>query len=183
MRRDYSIRGIPGARVSEVRSSARIGAQGTADDTQMERAMYAAQRRSNPGATGMSTTKSVSLLSFSPEQIIRNASSLGVSLGNSGNETITSAKVILDNELNWSLTMLHMSDENTSLNENMQQCLIVNKASNLCEDLVDDDDTIDENIPDIPIPNNVQKRQRKKKSYDNTNLRRSNRVRVKKVYT
>lgn len=55
MRRDYSIRGIPGARVSEVRSSARIGAQGTADDTQMERAMYAAQRRSNPGATGYSS--------------------------------------------------------------------------------------------------------------------------------
>jgi hypothetical protein len=79
--------------------------------------------------------------------------------------------------------MLHTNSENTSSGENLQQCLIVNKASNLCEDLVDEEDLSDEPIIDVPLPNNVYKRQRKKKSYDKTNLRRSNRVRFKKVYS
>jgi hypothetical protein len=175
--------GIPEPRVSEVCSSVRIGAQATTDHTQMVRAMYAAQRRSDPSATGLSTTKNASLLSFSSDQIIRNASSLGVSLGNSKNEAIKSAKLILDNEFSRSLTMLNTNMENTSSIENMQHCLIVNKASNLCEDLVHEEDIIDETILDAPIPNNAHKRQRKKKSYDKTNLRRSNRVRFKKVYS
>jgi hypothetical protein len=53
----------------------------------------------------------------------------------------------------------------------------------LCEDLVDEEDMSDEPIIGVPVPNNVYKRQRKKKSYDKTNLRRSNRVRFKKVYS
>jgi hypothetical protein len=79
--------------------------------------------------------------------------------------------------------MLNTNMENTSSIENMQHCLIVNKASNLCEDLVDEDDIIDETILHATIPNNAHKRQRTKKSYDKTNLRRSNRVRFKKVYS
>jgi hypothetical protein len=150
--------GIPEPRTSHVRSSARIGAQATADHTQMERAMYATQRRSDPSATGLSKTTDTSLLSFSPEQIISRATSLGVSLGNSKNEAIKSAKLILDNEFSRSLTMLHTHSENTSSGENLQQCLIVNKASNLCEDLVDEEDLSDEPIIDVPLPNNVYKR-------------------------
>nr|XP_051209128.1 uncharacterized protein LOC127326312 [Lolium perenne] len=47
--------GIPEPRTLHVRSSARIGAQATADHTQMERAMYAAQRRSDPSTSGYSS--------------------------------------------------------------------------------------------------------------------------------
>jgi hypothetical protein len=154
--------GIPEPKTSHVRSSARIGAQATADHTQMERAMYAAQRRSDPSTTGLSKTTNASLLSFSPEQIISRATSLGVSLGNSKNEAIKSAKLILENEFSRSLTMLHTNTENISSVENLQPCLIVNKASNLCEDLFDEEDLCDEPIIDIPLPNNVYKKQRKK---------------------
>jgi hypothetical protein len=128
----------------------------------MERAMYAAQRRSDPSTTGLSKTTNASLLSFSPEQIINRATSLGVSLGNSKNEAIKSAKLILENEFSRSLTMLHTNTENISSVENLQPCLIVNKASNLCEDLFDEEDLCDEPIIDIPLPNNVYKKQRKK---------------------
>jgi hypothetical protein len=175
--------GIPEPKALDVRTSARIGAQAKADQTQMERPMYAAQRRSTLGTTGMSPNKSVSLLSFSPERIICNASSLGVSLGNSRDEEIKSAKLILENELPRSVTMLQTSDDSTLTNENRPQCLIVRKASNLCEDLLDDDDLIGEHILDIPVTNKVQKKQRKKRSYDKNNLRRSTRVRVKKQYS
>nr|XP_051185830.1 uncharacterized protein LOC127299826 [Lolium perenne] len=47
--------GIPEPKASDVRASARIGAQATVDQTQMERAMYAAQRRSTLGTTGYSS--------------------------------------------------------------------------------------------------------------------------------
>jgi hypothetical protein len=82
--------------------------------------------------------------------------------------------------LHRSVTMLQTGDDSALINENRPHCLIVSKASNLCEDLVDDEDLIGEHILDIPVPNKVQKRQRKKRSYDKTNLQRSNRVRVKK---
>jgi hypothetical protein len=71
----------------------------------------------NPSATGSSTTKNASLLALSPEKIIRNATSLGVSLGKSKDEAIKSAKLILDNEFSRSLTMLNTNMENTSSTE------------------------------------------------------------------
>jgi flagellar biosynthesis regulator FlaF len=134
--------GIPEAGVKGARSSARIGAQANADDTQ-----------------SMQTNKSSSFLSFSPDHIIRRANSLGVSLGSTRSEAIASAKIILDNELNRSITMLRTSEENGSRKEDAPQCLIVNRASSLCEDLADEEDLIEENILDIPVVNN---RQRKK---------------------
>jgi hypothetical protein len=103
--------GIPEMGVQGARSSARIGAQANADDTQMERAMYAAQCRQTV-VPGMQTNKSPSFLSFSPNHIIRTANSLGVSLGGTTSEAIASAKIILDNELTRSITMLRISEEN-----------------------------------------------------------------------
>jgi hypothetical protein len=58
--------------------------------------------------------------------------------------------------------MLQTSDDSTLINENRPQCLIVSKASNLCEDLLDDDDLIGEHILDIPVTNKVQKNRGKK---------------------
>jgi hypothetical protein len=167
--------GIPETGVKGARSSARIGAQANADDTQMEWAMYAAQRRQNTMVPGMQTNKSPSFLSFSPDHIIRRANSLGVSLGSTRSEAIASAKIILDNELNRSITMLRTSEENESRKEDAPQCLIVNMASSLCEDLADEEDLIEENVLDIPVVNNRQRK--KNKSYDKANLRRSTRIR------
>jgi flagellar biosynthesis regulator FlaF len=100
---------------------------------------------------------------------------LEVSLGSTRSEAIASAKIILDNELNRSITMLRTSEENESRKEDAPQCLIVNMASSLCEDLADEEDLIEENVLDIPVVNNRQRK--KNKSYDKANLRRSTRIR------
>jgi hypothetical protein len=175
--------GIPEPSSKGTRSSARIGAQVNADDTQMERATCAAQRRLTPSLPGMQSSKCKSLLSFSPEHIIDKAKSLGVSLGNSRDEEFAAAKIILDNELNRSLTMLRTSTENEYINDDAPTCLIVNRASNLCEDLVDEEDMINDNLIDNTEVHNTNRQRKKKKSYDKGNLRRSTRIRFKKSYS
>jgi hypothetical protein len=175
--------GIPEPSSKGTRASARIGAQVNTDDTQMERAMCATQRRLNPSLPGMQSSKCKSLLSFSPEHIITKAKSLGVSLGNSRDEELAAAKIILDNELNRSITMLRTSTENEHINDDAPTCLIVNRASNLCEDLVDEEDMIHDNLIDNTEMHNNNRQRKKKKSYDKANLRRSTRIRIKKSYS
>jgi hypothetical protein len=131
----------------------------------------------------MQSSKCKSLLSFSPEHIIDKAKSLGVSLGNSRDEEFAAAKIILDNELNRSLTMLRTSTENEHINDDAPTCLIVNRASNLCEDLVDEEDMINDNLIDNTEVHNTNRQRKKKKSYDKGNLRRSTRIRFKKSYS
>jgi hypothetical protein len=89
-----------------IRSSARIGAQPNADDTQLKRAMSSMQRRSDQHAPGTSTTNKESLLSFTSADIIARAKNMGVSMGTSPEEENESAKLILDNEFQRSLTLL-----------------------------------------------------------------------------
>jgi hypothetical protein len=70
--------------------------------------------------------------------------------------------------------MLSNSD---NLVHDTASCLAVTRASDLCDDLDGDDHLDDEmNVP-LVIPNVIKGR--KKKSYDNKMVQRSNRVRVK----
>jgi hypothetical protein len=88
-----------------VRSSGRLRAQHNADATQLERAMNVAQKKDDCLAQGTSQSRS-SILAFSDSQIIHNASILGVYLGSSSVERINSARLIKDNEVHRTLTML-----------------------------------------------------------------------------
>ena len=79
--------------------------------------------------------------------------------------------------------MLKINEEKNLNNGKMPQCLIVNWASNLSEDLEDDESFMgDEHTEKIEsLEKNI--RHQKKKSYDKTKVRRSNRLRLKKIKT
>jgi hypothetical protein len=63
----------------------------------------------------------------------------------------------------------------------MPSCLIVKKASNLCEDLIDEENMLDDDIAiDLPVEVKAIKKRNKKKSLDKEPLRRSTRTIFKK---
>jgi hypothetical protein len=163
----------------DVRSSGRLRTQPNADMTQMERAMMIAKKRAETPVIGMSTSKLNSISSFSEEHIIENARSLGVSLGVSTSDCIKSAKLIKDFELQRSLTMLKCNDQSEKNQANDILCLAVSRASDLCNDLEDEENLVSDVDVQIPQVVSREKKQRKRKSYDKKNVRRSNRVRVK----
>jgi hypothetical protein len=61
------------------------------DVIQMERAMLIAKKRAEMPVLGKSPSKPTSISAFTDDHIIENAISLGVSLGTSHSECITSA--------------------------------------------------------------------------------------------
>ena len=70
---------------------------------------------------------------------------LWFSLGASHSERLSSAKLIKDNELNCTLTMLNKNvDPMSNVGKDVSHCLVVSRASNLCEDLEDDESLGDE---------------------------------------
>ena len=145
--------------------------------------MASAQRRSNPSTSGISSVKNKSLLSFSSDQIISAAHGLGISLGTSKKDEIASANLILDNERNRSLTMLQTNESNTSLGDKAPHCLVVTRASNLCEDLVDDEETPEDTLLEVPPVKKTNRQKKKKNSNEKIPLRRSTRVKYRKLYS
>jgi hypothetical protein len=163
----------------DVRSSGRLRTQPNADMTQMERAMSIVKKRAETPVIGMSTSKPTSISSFSEDQIIENAKSLGVSLGISHSDCVKSAKIIKDYELNRSLTMLKSNDQADKKLENASLCLAVSRASDLCDDLETEENLLSDVDVQIPQVLTKERKQRKKRSFDNKNIRRSNRIRIK----
>lgn len=163
-----------------LRSSGRLRSQPNADATQLDRAMALAQKRDELSAQGMKKPQPVSILSFSDAQIIDTASSLGVSLGSSHSERVVSAKIIKNYELMRTLTILEKKVEpSSSLAESVPHCLVVSRASNLSEDLEDEENLEEDNRCMIPPVVQKERKPRKKKSYDMKNVRKSNRIRIK----
>jgi hypothetical protein len=165
--------GIQEEALREVRSSGRLRTQHNADMTQMERATMIAQRRAEMPVIGMSSVKPTSINSFSDEQIIDDARVLGVSLGVSLSECTKSAKIIKDVEKQRSITLLKCNDS-LALN-----CMMVSRASDLCDDLEAEEDFLSDESLEMPKANTREKKTRKKKSYDKENVRRSTRVKFK----
>ena len=167
--------GIQSEKAKGVRSSGRLRAQHNADATQLERAMSIAQRRDDVFAQGTVQTQSRSLLSFSDSQIIHNASILGVSLGNSDADKLASARLIKENEVQRTLTILN-NDTVSEKRDDPVKCLVVTRASALSGDLDDDESLFDDGFQPVL---KKKKHNKKKKSYDKTKVRRSNRIRTK----
>jgi hypothetical protein len=164
-----------------VRSSGRLRAQPNADATQMERAMMNAQRRNEVIGQGTNLPSISSLRSFSDEQIIDQVKTLGISLGCSHVDRLASVKLIKDIEMHRNLTLLAKNEIVTNLGDKNNLCLVVSRASNMCEDLNDDESEMGDESAVTPPGVLKPKRDRRKKSYDKTKVRRSNRIRIKKT--
>jgi hypothetical protein len=100
--------------------------------------------------------------SFSDEQIIGDAMSLGVSLGNSQSACIQSAKLIKEFEIQRTLTLLKCRDPVANSQENDSLCLAVSRASALCDDLDGDDDFLGDDVVDAPPIIKKDRKTRKK---------------------
>jgi hypothetical protein len=93
-----------------------------------------AQNRDAMPVIGKPMIQPTTLSSFSDDQILEHATSLGVSLGKSNSESFATVKLILDIEKGLTLTMLEKKDKMVNENELISSCLVVLRASNLCED-------------------------------------------------
>ena len=142
--------------------------------------MAIAQKRNELPTQGLQPPTAVSLLSFSDAQIIDTANILGVSLGSSLTDRLVSAKMIKDNELMRTLTIIEKKDNVSNNVDSVSQCLVVSRASHLSEDLDDYESLGEEDVCDVPPVVVKERKTRKKKSYDRKNVRRSNRLRIKK---
>jgi hypothetical protein len=172
--------GIKEEKMRGVRSSGRLRAQPNSDVPLLERAMMLAEKRAEMPAIGTSASKPNSFIDFSDNHIIDSAISLGVSLGQSHSECIKAAALLKDVEAQRILTMLKGTDQLEGKNGNNTSCLVVSRASDLCDDLEGDDDFLcDEDEVVVPPTINKERKTRKKRSYDKKNIRKSNRIRIK----
>jgi hypothetical protein len=162
-----------------VRSSGQLRAQPNYDATQLERATMVAQKRDAMPVIGKPLTQPTTLSSFSDDQIIERATSLGVSLEKSNSESFATVKLILDIEKGRTLTMLEIKDQMANENDLVLYCLVVSWTSNLCEDLEDEDELDGDGLSRATPPIVKDKRKRRKKSYDKKNAQRSNRISIK----
>jgi hypothetical protein len=176
-----SFGGITPNSMKGIRSSARLSAQPNADVSQMERAMMLASKRDDVQAQGTQKSTIPSFSAFTDEQIIDKATAIGVSMGVNLDDRLHAARLIKDIEKQRMITFLDTS--NSSAKEGLDTvptCLAVSRASNLCEDLDEEDQYFGEDHSQILIPRKENKCQRKKRSYDKTKVRRSDRLRLKK---
>jgi hypothetical protein len=175
-----SFGGINESAAVGLRSSGRLRAQPNADASQLERAMLIAQRRDDLQEQGTSLPRNLSLLAFSDEDIVEKASSLGVSMGSSKKSGISAAKLIKENELQRALTILNKSDTVVDKEFVDSSNLLVSKASNLCEDLVDEENSMIDDQVEHLIHDTKKNQSRRKKSYDRSKVRRSTRIKLKR---
>jgi hypothetical protein len=175
--------GIPRPTATEVRISERIGAQSDADLTQMERAMKKTQMR-NSINSGNHVPK-FSIISIPDSEIEKRAKCMGISLGKSFDEVASSINGIKNCEGERTLLILQKNaDENMNKNDGPAS-LIVSKASDLCDDLLDDEEAHAEmgDHLDHPILNTKGKTHQRKKTYDLSNIRKSTWIKIKKQYS
>ena len=127
--------GINDPEVSKLRSSDRIRAQPNADASAMERAMLLAQRHGDPSTSG--TKPKPSLLTLPNEVIITRASRLGVSLGESPSQVFESVNYI--KEIEHAREVIFLKNNMDNLGNGDDQNMIIKRATNLSEDLVNEE--------------------------------------------
>jgi hypothetical protein len=151
-----------------LRSSSRIQAQPNADAPQMERAMELAARRTPSSAQGTNFIKKLNFVDLPDSEIEHRASILGISLGQSLDQVLSSIKSLKKLEVQRNLIFLNKS---TNLGEDSSS-LVLSKASNLSEDLVDADNDDHEDLMHVPLI----KWRNKNKIKSSRLIRRSSRI-------
>jgi hypothetical protein len=125
--------------------------------------MLISQRCDESFVPGTMTSQSHSLLSFSNTKIIHNASMLGVSMGSSYMDRVRSTRLIKDNELQRTLSILKNNDCVSDKGGDNVPCLIVTRASDLLEDLEDDENIMEDNFVHLsPIVNKIKRNKKEK---------------------
>jgi hypothetical protein len=163
--------GIPDYSKVGLRSSSRIRAQPNADAPQMERAMEMAERRIRTPSSSQGTNciKKLNFVNFPDGEIEHRAVALGISLGDTSDKVLSSIKAIKNLEKSRNLIFLNKS---TVLAEGSGSFVLKN-ASNLSEDLVDEEGDDHEDLMHVPIIN--LRKKTKPKSW-RISVRRSSRI-------
>jgi hypothetical protein len=168
-----------------LRSSSRLGSQPNADMPQLERAMKNAQLRDESFNTGQFAIPIYSIVNIPDSEISKRADCLGISLGKSQDEICKSIKGIKMVEEERILTILKKNETEIENREEGLETLVLTKVSNLCEDLVEDDDIplgLDDQLDHLKPVIKVKKN-RQRKVYDTSNIRKSSRKRIKKQFS
>jgi hypothetical protein len=177
--------GIPCADKTEVRSSSRLREQPDADDTLMARAMKITQQRHDVYSAGIPSPPKFSFTSLSHSDIVVRASSIGVSLGKTLDETIKTVTLLKSTEEERMLNILKKNIDENMKEDAGPSTLLVSNMSSLCEDLMEDEvDGFSDTVREQPCPSpivNIRKT-RQHKVYDLSKLRRSTRKKFPKVY-
>jgi hypothetical protein len=74
--------------------------------------------------------------------------------------------------------MLKCNDQLAKNTEDASICLVVSRASGLCDDLEAEEDFLRDDEVEIPRAITRERKPHKKKSYDKKNVRRSNCIRI-----
>jgi hypothetical protein len=166
------------------RSSVRLQCKDNGDDEVMDKAMKLAQQRMDPMVTGTNKSSNLSFIEKDSAEIIGLALRLGVSLGKDVHEAIQTVDSLKKVEEIRNIQYLQKNIDYVIEGDNGPSNLVMTNVSALCEDLVDDDKEISD-VDDLigdPLPPIKEKKVRQRKVYDPSNIRRSNRKRVKKIY-
>jgi hypothetical protein len=169
---------------TSARASVRLQRKDNVDDEAMTKVMKLFQHQADPVMTGTHKSSNLSFIAKDNSEIIDLASRLGVSLGKNCHEATQTVDNIKRVEENRNFQFLQKKLEYDIEGDNGPSNLVLTNVSALCEDLVDDDKVFsdaDELIGD-PLPPIKEKMARPRKVYDSSNIRRSNRRRVKKIY-
>jgi hypothetical protein len=172
--------GIAESQHAGLRSSDRLRAQSHADATQLERAMMLAQRRDELLSQGTAPSTKYLVLKFSNDDILSRASGMGVSLGVSLDSKLKSVKIIKDTELQRSLPILKKAESSVEPNDLDSHNLVVSKFSNLCDDLVDEENCSIMGDVGTTVSTFPPARSRTRKVYDKSSVRRSKRLKILK---
>jgi hypothetical protein len=167
-----------------VRSSTRLGSHPNADMPIMEKAMKQAMIQDDALNSGQLSIPKYSIVNIPDSEIVKRVDRLGVSLGKSHVETGKSIKGIKMVEEEIILTILKKNEIDIDNRDEGLETLVLSKVSNLSEDLCEDDDILldfDDHLEHLKPVVKVKKN-RHRKVYDTSNIRKSTRKRIKKQY-
>jgi biotin operon repressor len=154
--------GIP-AKAAEVRSSERIRLQPNADAPQMERAQTLTQAKKAGSISGTSSHSRFSLASLSNDTFVSRAAKLGVSLGESSSKVSNMIQSIKDNDNKRTIIMLSKNLKEKPEDKDQQQSSVINQATELSHDLVDEEGQVQEEMDEFPRASKITKVYTRKK--------------------
>ena len=186
------------------RVSNRIQEQPDADDLQLARAKRAAMLRDVEATTGMSFDKSCSIMHFTEHEIIDKANDLGVTLGSNEKEIAKSVNDLLDLEAERASEIIRNLASVQPMNDDDMNNLGIGALESICNNLLPSEEAEDEEglettdtveplmmegtvscSVDPPFPKGDEekpKRPWKRKIYPTSAVRRSARVKEKKIH-
>jgi hypothetical protein len=171
--------GIPFAAGAGIRSSDRIRAQLDADDTQLVRAQRRAQAKTPSSCSGTDFISKFSISAVPNETIVANASKLGVSLGMSPNQIVSSVERIKSLDLQRTLIMLKKEEEKARTNSDTLSSLVMDEADELCEDLLVEEQAGSKDQEGLTTVSTRAKRTVKKRALESNATRKSARLKNK----